>query len=81
MRKYQEHKAILESILEVKAELKLAAERHASVSLDVEPILTRLSTLYSCLDIQELKRIVSDMEGLDQRRNTRLPRYIEKKSA
>lgn len=77
MRNYENHKMILQAIVDVRQELESHAEAEGTenLSLDGQDILMRLTTLYSCLDVADLKNALRELEGIDQRRKEVLPRY------
>lgn len=84
MKSYKNQRMVLEAISDVKAELEAAADRGASVALEITPIMTRLGSLYACLNVTELTKIVRHAEVSDnviQLAPRRLQKNLQKKAA
>jgi len=71
MCKYQNQIDLLESIESVRSELPT----HADSSLSQSEVMLRLSGLYACLNIADLKQMISDLKGLNLRVKEKLPRH------
>lgn len=65
MRRYKDHEMVLKAIQDVRNEL--IKMDNNSVSPETSATLMRLSSLYACLDVMELRQMVRDLRGLDRR--------------
>lgn len=74
MYKFQNHIEILEAITELRAKLPALKDDY----LGQTEAMATLSTLYACLDVEELESIVADFKNMNKRAG---PRKEEKKVA
>lgn len=63
MYKFQNHIEVLEAIAEIKKELPAQADS----SMGQAEIMLKLTTLYACLDVEELISIISDFKKMNRR--------------
>lgn len=68
MYKFQNHIEVLEAILELRAKLPAQKDSH----LGQCDIMAKLVTMYACLDVSELRQIVSDFKGMNRRSSARV---------
>jgi len=67
MKRLSDQIMVLQSIKDVKHELKTANANGGNM-LEIKDILTRLSTLYACLDVERIANVLRDADTRDQYR-------------
>lgn len=77
MRNINNHILVLEAIEETRKELESRQES----SLEAQEVLKRLVSLYACLDVTKLQKLLTDLKGLEDRKVVTLPREFKKKVA
>lgn len=65
MKRLSDQVMVLQSIKDVKAELAAA---NADDPREISEIMIRLGTLYACLDIERITRVLRDTDTRDQHR-------------
>lgn len=69
------HEVVLEAVGQLRNELRDHVAANPEFSRKTFEILHRLVTLYACLEIEDLKRILTEFRAMDQRKRQTLPRY------
>lgn len=71
----ERHEVVLEAIRLVLRELRDFIKEEPEFTGKTFEILHRLITLYACLEVEDLKVILNEFRTLDQRKQSKLPRY------